>query len=215
MTTTRFHPARFALVFAPLAALTAIPILLPAQAPPATAPARLTPAPKAIAYYDAACRRCHGPEGSFYGPELGKTLTDAQLIHVVDDMARGPAQEPLDPPGLAAQTAFHRAIIAGDPYLSVTGIQPAELSGEVSAEAAVSVALPNVEKPLPATVSESSWKVALPPNTPLAGIRLTAERAGRRTTLSLAAAPLHSHASLASPPTASQPASRPSGGSAR
>src|SRR5690349_11244383 len=69
-----------------------------AAAPPATSPAGATtrkgfvPAFKAIAYYDDSCRRCHGPQGSFYGPELGKGLTDKQLIKIVDDMANGPGQ---------------------------------------------------------------------------------------------------------------------------
>jgi hypothetical protein len=89
--------------------------------------------------------------------------------------------------------------MAGTPYLSVTGITPTELSGEVFTDAKVTVALPNADKPLSATVAESSWKVALPRGTPQAGIRITAERAGKITTLSLPTAPLHSHALPAQP----------------
>src|SRR5262249_43547502 len=140
-----------------------------AGSPAASKPAGATtqkgfiPAFKAIAYYDDSCRRCHGPQGSFYDPELGKGLTDKQLMKIVDDMANGPGQSPLTPDQLEIETAFHRALVAGTPYLSVTALEPEKISGEVMPEAKVT--LTAGKKTLDAKVEDSAWSVALPAGT--------------------------------------------------
>jgi hypothetical protein len=163
--------------------------------------AALAAAFAAIAYYDAACARCHGPQGSFYGAELGKHLTDAQLVKVINDMAEGPGAAPLTAAGLAAETAFHRAIIAGTPFLSVTKLDGATIAGEVTPDAAVSLSAGG--KAITATVDGSTWQASLPPGTRPDALTLTAEREGKKTTLPLSTGNRFSHSA---PLPATQPA---------
>jgi len=207
---TRFHRGRFTLAVSSAAAIAILPFFMAAQGrgqSTAAAPdqaggtRKVVAAPKAIEYYDAACRRCHGPEGSFYGPELGKGKTDAELVKVIDDMAKGPGNEPLDPAGLAAQTAYHRAIIAGAPYVSVTGVNEGTISGEVMTDSKVTVTADG--KDVAATVSDSTWTAKVAPDAKM--IAVTAERNGKKTTLAVGGAVGYSHAA---PIAATQPAAK-------
>jgi hypothetical protein len=102
------------------------------------------PAPKVlsrgpVAVYEQACARCHGPNGSFYGPDLGKGKTDPQLYKAVQDMADNQGQIELSPVEVEAQTAYHRAIIKREPFLAITGRTKTELRGEVTARSSVTV----------------------------------------------------------------------------
>lgn len=92
-----------------------------------------------MAVYDQACVRCHGPEGSFYGPEFGKGLGDAALRRAVADMADGKGDVRLSPAELEAQTAYHRAIIRHEPFVAITLRTPDRLAGEATEGASVSV----------------------------------------------------------------------------
>jgi hypothetical protein len=156
----------------------------------------------AMDYYDTSCARCHGPEGSAYGPSLGRDLDDKGLIKVVRDMADGPAQAHLEEPDVLTETAFHRALMLGTPYLSVTSIKGDEWSGEVMVDAKVTVTFHG--KTITAKVTDWNWTATLPPNTDRAAVTITATLAGKTTTLHPAEATYSSTAPI--PPPKDRPA---------
>ncbi len=181
------HRARLTfLIGAYLSAGAALAALAAAPAPPATTPSTqkgFTGAFKAMAYYDDACRRCHGPQGSFYGSELGKGLSDAQLKDIVDKMATGPGNSPLEKDQLEVETAFHRALVAGTPYVSVTELEGEKIAGEVMPEAKVTLKIAGKE--IAAKVEDQSWSVTIPSGTRPADITIVAELKGKKTELAL------------------------------
>lgn len=139
--------------------LTAIAFAAPEPTPKPVAPAPpLAHGP--IATYDAACARCHGPNGSFYSPTLGKGKTDAQLRQVIREMAEGPSQIPALPPvELEAQTAYHRALIKGEPFLAVTVRTETRIEGEVTSGSTVTVS--SGGKIAAAKIDGSHWSAPL------------------------------------------------------
>lgn len=112
-----------------------------------------------ITVYDHSCAGCHGPNGSFYGPDLGKGKTDAQLYKAVQDMADNQGQVELTPVEVEAQTAYHRAIIKGEPFLAVTERTKKLLRGEVTKGATVSVTI--LGKPQKVVVEGFTWRATL------------------------------------------------------
>ncbi|MGN6367516.1 MAG: hypothetical protein ACTHN5_04575 [Phycisphaerae bacterium] len=180
---------RVAYVLAGAAALsTAALLLVAADAAPAVSPATLpaerpvnAPAFAAMTYYDNDCAKCHGPEGASYGPSLGRHLDDAGLIKACADMAAGPSQDPIQGRDLDTETAFHRALIMGNPYLSVTAIDGDKWSGEVMVDAKVTIHVGGRE--ISADVSDWNWTATLPAGTRPGDVTITAEVDGRTTTL--------------------------------
>jgi hypothetical protein len=132
----------------------ALCLVLAAQ-PPAPKPLARGP----IALYDRACANCHGPNGSFYGPELGQGKTDAQLYKAVQDMADNQGQIELAPVEVEAITAYHRAIIKHEPFLAVTRRTKSELKGEVTKGSLVTVTVAG--KPQKVTLVGTLWSAAL------------------------------------------------------
>jgi hypothetical protein len=176
--------------------LAAIALAAPETAPKpvATPPAPLAHGP--IATYDAACARCHGPNGSFYGPTLGKSKTDAQLRQVIKEMAEGPSQlPPLPPIELDAQTAYHRALIKAEPFLAVTTRTKTTIEGEVTSGATVTLTADG--KPQTAKMEGSHWSASLSAKNPTPVITA---RIGKTTTILDSARAAFSHtAPLADP----------------
>ncbi len=183
------RPARLALVTSSAAVLaTAAFLFVGADAAPTTPPAPLpTSRPAsalafpAMTYYDTACSRCHGPEGASYGPSLGRHLDDAGLIKVTSDMASGPSQDPIHGKDLDTETAFHRALIMGNPYLSVTKIDGNTWSGEVMVDAKVTLQVAGKE--IPADVIDWNWTAIVPDGTKPEEVTITAEADNKTTTL--------------------------------
>lgn len=138
-------------------------------APETPKPSPTPPSPLAhgpIATYDVACARCHGPNGSFYGPGLGKGKTDAQLRQVIQEMAEGPSQlPPLPTIELDAQTAYHRAIIKAEPFIAATSRTPSRIEGEVTSGAIVTVTVGG--KATAAKADGTHWSASLQPKSPL------------------------------------------------
>jgi len=136
----------------------------PAKAGNASATTPLSRGP--IAVYDGACARCHGPNGSFYGPTLGQGKTDEELRKVIQDMADGPGNETLTPAELDSQTSYHRALIRKEPFVAVIARNGDKIEGEVTSSATVSVrrkdanTAPNAEQT--AKVDGSHWSVSVP-----------------------------------------------------
>lgn len=112
-----------------------------------------------ITVYEESCARCHGPNGSFYGPDLGKGKTDAQLYKAVQDMADNQGQVELTAVELEAQTAYHRAIIKHEPFVAVTARTKTELRGETTKGATVSVTVAG--KPQPVKRTGFTWTAML------------------------------------------------------
>jgi hypothetical protein len=135
-----------------------------------------------MAYYDQNCAHCHGPQGSFYGPTLGQKLSDKELQQNVDFMASGPGNAPLTPDQLAAETAFHRALIMRNPFVSVTqeGMD-GNWAGETMPDANVTLTVGKQQ--IVATLDDSGWNAQLPAGTKPSDVKITAESNGATTTL--------------------------------
>ncbi len=122
---------------------------------PPPSPLKLAP----LAYYAAKCARCHGPEGSYYPDHFATQKTDKQLWEVLDRMARGAGQAPIQGIDLDVQVAFHRAIDRQLPFIAWTKIQGATLSGETTTdqlEAKIG------SKNLPISVKDEAWTLTIP-----------------------------------------------------
>ncbi len=150
------------------------------------------PAPKVlvrgpIAVYEQACGRCHGPNGSFYGPDLGKGKTDTQLYKAVQDMADNQGQIELTPIEVEAQTAYHRAIIKREPFLAITGRTKVMLCGEVTKGSSVTVTVAG--KPQQVRVIGFQWSATLQGD---GSVLITARRKNAETKLDPDKA-FHSH----------------------
>lgn len=119
------------------------------------------PVPKVapFQYFANRCARCHGPDGSHYGPEFGKGLSDAQLIHVVEEMAEGPGGEPIHGADLDAVVAWHRALIRREPFVVVLQRGPTVWSGECTPGAQVTAR--EGSRTVAAKVNGSRWSVRL------------------------------------------------------
>jgi cytochrome c553 len=123
---------------------------------PAAAPVKpLTTAP--IAYFEAKCARCHGPNGGFYEQNFAAKYDDAALKAVIKRMAEGPGVAPLSDADLAVQAAYHRAIAANAPFFSLTKVGPV-VSGETTAEKVVAKVKGKV---VPVKLKEGIWTVKL------------------------------------------------------
>lgn len=90
-----------------------------------------------VAYFERACAGCHGEEGSLYAAGFGERLTDEALADKVRTMASGPAQAPIEGRELDAQVAYHRSMIAGEPFLVFVGARGEDLVFESSPGATV------------------------------------------------------------------------------
>ncbi len=149
-----------AAVAAGIGTLAAIAFASPEPAPGPAAPAPSPLAHGPIATYDTACARCHGPNGSFYGPTLGKGKTDAQLRQVIKEMAEGPSQlPPLPAVELEAQTAYHRALIKGEPFVALTLRTKTRIEGEVTSGSTITVTQSG--KTTAAKIDGSRWSAPL------------------------------------------------------
>lgn len=131
-----------------------------------------------IAAYEQACARCHGPNGSFYGPDLGKGKTDSQLYKAVQSMADNQGQIELTPVEVEAQTAYHRAIIKREPFLAVTERTRATICGEVTKGSTITVTVSG--KPQQVRVVGFQWSTTLNDEGP---ILITARRKNKEVKL--------------------------------
>lgn len=99
---------------------------------PSPSPETLRP----ITYFNDKCANCHGNYGSFWGEGFAAELSDAELHEIVEEMAAGPAQAPLDEAALAVQTAYHRSLVDGRPFI-VAWREGETWRGEVTPKAKV------------------------------------------------------------------------------
>ncbi len=177
--------------------LWALPVDRPPATQPATQPAlsgeQLDFARRPISYFNANCGSCHGNYGSFWGEGFAAELTDHALRDIVDEMAAGPSQKPLEGLALDVQVAYHRSLVDQKPFVTAY-LEDGQLRGEVTPGSEVVVVAGGREHA--ATVEKHAWRSEL---REASQIRVTHER--RQTALELSgserppdAQVLHSHA---------------------
>lgn len=113
-----------------------------------------------LAYFEDKCARCHGPQGRNYGDAFGEDLSEHELHEVVDEMAAGPGFAPLEGEALEIQVAYHRSLIANEPFIIWNQAQGQTWSGEVYPGSSVRVKVDG--ETFPAQVGDATWQVALP-----------------------------------------------------
>jgi hypothetical protein len=138
-----------------------------------------------VSYFNDHCASCHGPGGQNYGPTFGQNLTDAALHQKVKDMAEGQGQAPLTDADLNAEVAYHRALILKQPFVAWSAVETGQISGEVSAGAAVSASAGG--KPLKVAQKGTMWAINLD-GTKAEDVTVSATGGGGTTTLPLAKA---------------------------
>lgn len=95
-----------------------------------------------VSTFESACARCHGPEGSFFGPGFANP-EHADLAVIVREMMEGPAALSPSDADVEAMVAYHRALAADEPFFCVTAYEPAtattpgRLQGEATPQAVV------------------------------------------------------------------------------
>jgi len=134
----------------------------------------------AISLYDKACVRCHGPGGSFYGSDLGKGKTAAQLRKMVWEMCIAQGGLTVSQREVDAMTAYHRSIMYAEPYIEIIAVSPTAVSGE--ATPGTTIELQVGSKVVPITLTENRWNVLLDTSKPATVI---ATRNGKTTRLAV------------------------------
>lgn len=115
-----------------------------------------------VTYFEDRCARCHGPNGSFYGDDFGKKLTDDDLRKVVRDMCKFQGDSPLAGRELDAQVAYHRALIVKEPFIVITAIGSLQIKGEALPKTEISCRIG--DKSIKGTLKSGLWSVDLPPH---------------------------------------------------
>jgi hypothetical protein len=90
-----------------------------------------------ISYFEDSCARCHGAFGDLYA--LPFVTPDEELPRVIEEMAAGPAQAPLEGAPLAALIDYHRSMRDGLPFAALVGREGEHLVFEVTPDAALEV----------------------------------------------------------------------------
>lgn len=128
---------------------------------PATQPAtrlsaeQLEHARRPITYFNDKCGKCHGNYGSYWLEGVIAGLDEKKLREVVDEMAAGPAQAPLEGAALEAQVAYHRSLADERPFITAY-LEKDALAGEVTPGSRVILVMDGRE--VPATVEEHRWQ---------------------------------------------------------
>ena len=128
---------------------------------PTTAPAgelppeQLDRARRPISYFNDRCGSCHGNYGEFWGGGFAAELDDHELRDIVDEMAAGPAQAPLEGAALDVQVAYHRSLVNGRPFITAY-LHEGSLRGEVTPGSRVALIIDGKEQP--ATVEKHTWR---------------------------------------------------------
>jgi len=118
----------------------------------------------AISLYDKACVRCHGPGGSFYGSELGKGKTAAQLRKMVWEMCIAQGGLTVSQREIDAMTAYHRSIMKSEPFVEVTAITTKNITGE--ATPGTTIQIETRGRLTPVTITENRWVATLDTSKP-------------------------------------------------
>ena len=118
----------------------------------------------AISLYDKACVRCHGPGGSFYGSELGKGKTAAQLRKMVWEMCIAQGGLTVSQREIDAMTAYHRSIMKSEPFVEVIAVTAKSITGE--ATPGTTIQLETRGRLAPVSIIENRWIATLDTSKP-------------------------------------------------
>lgn len=132
----------------------------------------------AISLYDKACVRCHGPGGSFYGSDLGKGKTAAQLRKMVWEMCIAQGGLTVSQREVDAMTAYHRSIMYTEPYIEVIAVTESSVTGEATPGTVLELRVGS--KVLPVALTETRWNVLMDASKPAT---IIATRNGKTTRL--------------------------------
>lgn len=132
----------------------------------------------AISLYDKACVRCHGPGGSFYGSDLGKGKSAAQLRKMVWEMCIAQGGLTVSQREVDAMTAYHRSIMQNEPFIEITALTSTKVSGEATPE--TTLQLHSGSKTVLVQLTDNRWSVAMDT---LKAATITATRNGKTTRL--------------------------------
>lgn len=134
-----------------------------------------------ITYFNDKCANCHGNYGSFWGEGFAAELSDEALREVVEEMAAGPAQAPLNEAAVEVQTAYHRSLVDGKPFI-VAWREGETWKGEVTPEAKIrgdsqeaeveghTWSLSGEQSELVVTKGEATTKISLDPKAQKHGV---------------------------------------------
>jgi hypothetical protein len=144
-----------------------------------------------IDYYQSNCARCHGFYGTNYDLINLRKRDETSLKTVIHDMAQGPGQSPLDAEQLEIETAFHRSILAAQPFVAVAKIETKTdgviISGEATPETKVVLAVGDSQYEAKRDgTNEHQWQVTLPAGTEEKNVQVKATIKDVSTTIALA-----------------------------
>lgn len=145
-------------------------------------------------YFAKACARCHGPNGSAYGESFGEGLTEHELVEVVDEMAIGPANWPLNEEELDVQVAFHRSMLRKTPFIVWNYREGNTLRGEVLPGSRVEIE--SESGIVEARINHDQWQATLPDGWAESRITLRAIHSQGRTEVQLASHAFSHHEPL-------------------
>ena len=162
--------------------------VLQAQTPTPESASTSKPGFAPLDYFQANCERCHGPNGSFYGPTFGKNLkSDAALRQIVKEMCEGPGNAPLPDPELEILTDFHRALRDNKPFITIVSREKTEkgliLSGEALPDSRITL---GDEETIPVKLEGHKWSVEVPAGLDLSSAKLRAVKGEVETIVDLA-----------------------------
>lgn len=151
--------------------------------PPATGPATTQAVSSAegpvfavLDYFQQHCAGCHGAYGKYYLPRLSDRHPGAQLRAILKEMADGPAQAPLEDAQLGQLVKYHQSLIAGQPYMAITGREGTIIHGEVSPGNQVIIEIG--ENRIDAAVTGHRWEANIPENVDAREIGIRVQREG-------------------------------------
>lgn len=161
------------------------------SAPPAPdVPARTLAVP-VVSLYAQHCTECHVRDQRNFATEPYTFMDDAELRSLVRKQAHQEANVTLDPAQADAMTAFFKAMIAEEPFVSVSAQRPGVLEGEATLDAQVTLRWPTEQ--VLAQRRGPTWQARLPAGLRLADARIEA-RAGASVTRLEPTRASHSHA---------------------
>ena len=128
-----------------------------------------------VKYFKDHCARCHGTDGGMYDDFFDRGKSDKDLRDVIDRMATGPGQSPIDGIDLDAQVAYHRAIGSKLPFLTWTGQKGSVLSGDFAISGEKLTAKVGKKK-LAVTDKEGTWTLTLPKGAKVEDVVLSVEK---------------------------------------
>ncbi len=138
-------------------------------------------------FFESHCSRCHGTYGSEYGKDFGEGKSFSDLRKTVAEMCKGPGEVPLKGKSLDALAAYHRSLVDRQPFVALTAVGAAAISGDVTYGSDIVAHLGG--ETLKGRITGTNWLIRFPEGTvakdALRETRIVANLRGRKTELDL------------------------------